>query len=1117
MWIRRASSLLALLIAAFAASVGTAAGAPVWEIDAAHGPEHLPPGGKGQYVIQAFNKGDSVTQGPVALTAALPDGVNATLAYGFNAFGLMWDCSSTSFPASVITCGLTGGDVEPPGPFMVPGGAAPALYIDVEVDPGAEGSIGDSVVTIEGGGAESASAVDATRITSTPAGFGITAGSAYSDAFKGPAASADPERQAGAHPYEMRVGFRLNLTLSEIEGSTAFTEPAERMRTLKTRLPRGFYGIPTAMPLCNTADLANGGPQNRGFCPTATQVGYIDLRLNSNDQVVDAGLMSRLPVFNMRPRPGVIASLGFSILSFPTYIEITLDPEDHSLVATIRYANGLLPARRANLVLWGVPSDPAHDHIRIERATGLYGAPSGTPVRPYLTLPSQCDVNWRTELSVSSWMNPDRVVSDATPGVKMTGCEDVRFRFQPQLSIRPEVKSPSTPTGLEVDLAVPQKDDSTTDQAELYADGGSTKAIPTPPLKDVEVVLPKGMSISSASASGLESCTSAQIRLGEDGAPSCPASSKLGSLELETPLLDNPVGGSIYLAAQDENPFGSLIALYVVIEDRDRGMFIKLPGKVEPDSETGQLIVTFDENPPLPLSRLKLRFKGGQRAALVTPPTCGTHTTEATLTSWNSAIPPVRAISSFQITGNCDRGFAPDFGAGSVDPTAAASSTFAVMVRRGNDDRELASIRRIQLPEGLLGRVGSVPLCGADLADRGACPEASQIGRLEVAAGAGAAPLWIPQAGRQPTRVYLAGPYRGAPYSLSIVAPAHAGPFNLGRVVVRSALHVDERTTRLTTGIDQARVFGRDGSLGRVIEGAMPTILEGIPLNLRELRVLIDREGFMVNPTDCSQKQVAAQVVSVAGDAASRSSRFRAAECARLGFAPRFHAKILDKGRKSTLRSFHPRIRFTVAPRRGDANIGGARVVLPSSTLLDQANIGTTCTRAQMAERICPEASIVGYARAWSPLLRKALEGPVYLAANGGVRPLPDLVAVMDGEIRVVLQGEIATRRGKGKARLQNTFRIVPDAPVSRFVLTMRGGAKRGLLVNSTDLCRSRERGLAVFTGQNGHLHKLRPRIGTSFKGCGKLRRRAARYAQLGGNFKTSVVAGGAEPGVVRP
>src|SRR5690606_1501190 len=250
-----------------------------------------------------------------------------------------------------------------------------------------------------------------------------------------------------------------------------------------------------------------------------------------------------------------------------------------------------------------------------------------------------------------------------------------------------------------------------------------------------------------------------------------------------------------------------------------------------------------------------------------------------------------------------------------------------------------------------------------------------------------------------------------------------------------------------------------------------------------------DREGFMVNPTDCSQQRISAEIYAYGGGKADVGNRFRAVECANLGFKPGFSARILDKGRRSTLRSFHPRTRFTVVPRKGDANIGGARVALPSSTILDQSNIGTTCTRAKMAAEDCPARSVVGYARAWSPLLRKAVEGPVYLAANGGARPLPDLAAVLDGEIRVVLQGEISTLRTGGKARLQNTFRVVPDAPVTRFILTMRGGKNTGLLVNSTDLCRTKERGVAVFTGQNGKRHRLRPRIATTFRGCGKVQR----------------------------
>ncbi len=427
--------------------------------------------------------------------------------------------------------------------------------------------------------------------------------------------------------------------------------------------------------------------------------------------------------------------------------------------------------------------------------------------------------------------------------------------------------------------------------------------------------------------------------------------------------------------------------------------------------------------------------------------------------------------------------FAPALKAGTANAAGGSFSPFTLAVSRQDGNAELKTIRSIELPEGLLGRVASVALCDEAQAATGTCPQASRIGHLQVASGAGANPVWIPQAGKAPTSVSLTGPYKGAPYGLSMVVPAQAGPFNLGTVVVRSALHVDERTAQLRTGVDESRIYDTDGSLVRVIPGEMPTILKGIPLMLRDLRVIVDREDFIFNPTDCTRKQITTEAISVAGEVAGLGSRFTAVNCARLDFKPGIKAKILSKGRKSTRRSFNPKMRFTVTPRSGHANIGRAAVTLPHSVILDQGHIRTVCTRAQFAERNCPEGSIYGYARAWSRVLRAPIEGPVYLGSSSN--KLPDLIADLDGEVRIVLQGRIDTARG---GRIRNTFDAVPDAPVSKFVMTMNGG-KRGILVNSTDLCRSKERGVAKFTGQNGKRSTSRPKVGLSFKGCAKVRK----------------------------
>jgi hypothetical protein len=860
------------------------------------------------------------------------------------------------------------------------------------------------------------------------------------------ATEANEDTRAGAHPF--RVNNVLEIPLGEpipTPIGQPIPQPIGHMRDIIIDMPAGFVGNPQVLPTCKYAQLRLLPDQ----CPSGSFVGEIRVW-----QPHGAGASGRF--YNMVPEPGAAAQFTAEVAGAMLNLRASLRPDDYGVRLTALDSQTGLAFHRV--------------------VSHMLGTANNTP---FLTNPTSCSEETPlTRVTANSWENPGKWETITYEHPQFTDCEILDY--QASLAMQPAVDRAGVPSGYTIELSHPLHD--------------TVNSRAMSHLKDAVVTFPEGVRLNPSAGIGLSGCSPAEIGLKTDSKVVCPQSSAIGSVKIETPVLAETLEGKIYQAKPFDNPFDSLMAVYLVASSPERGVTLKIPGEVSLDPVTGQITSTFENNPQQPFTKLTLQLKGGDRAVLLNPSECGSYTTEGSLSPW-SGNPAISVKAPFSISKGCDavNEFKPDFAGGSSSPVAGAATSFAMAVKRGQTDREFKTIQKIKLPEGLLGKVGSVPLCAGVQADAGTCPEASKVGHVQVSLGGGSNPLWVPEAGKEPTGVYLTGPYKGAPYGLSIKVPAQAGPFDLGTVVVRSALHVDERTTEITTGIDETRLIGRDGQVTEVLPGELPRIIEGITLNQRELRVILDRDDFIVNPTSCAPKQISAEIHSQQGDKVGVSDRFRAVDCAKLGFAPRFSARILDKGRKSTLRSFHPRTRFTVVPRKGDANIAGARVVLPSSTLLDQSNIGTTCTRAQMAERNCPEASIVGYAKAWSPLLNRALEGPVYLAANGGVRPLPDLAAVLDGEIRVVLQGEIATQRGGGKARLQNTFRVVPDAPVERFELTMRGGANRGLLVNSTDLCRSKERGSAVFFGQNGRSHRLNPRIATTFKGCGKVRRQAAR------------------------
>jgi hypothetical protein len=564
-----------------------------------------------------------------------------------------------------------------------------------------------------------------------------------------------------------------------------------------------------------------------------------------------------------------------------------------------------------------------------------------------------------------------------------------------------------------------------------------------------------------------------------DGAPaSCPAASKLGTVQIDTPLIDHPLKGAVYLGEQANNPFNSLLALYISVEDPRSGTTIKLAGHPVPDPATGRLTVSFKDNPQLPFEEMRVNMFSGPRAALKTPVTCGEFASGALLTPWSA--PQGASVERFDVFaiergtggGPCLKSAAEapnaqSFGAGTADPTAAAYTPFAMRISRADGTQPIKAIGTT-LPKGLLGKLAGVPYCpeaaiaaaagksGRSERSAPSCPAGSEVGELTVGAGAGSDPYYAPG------KVYLAGPYKGAPLSLAFITPAVAGPFDLGTVVVRAALRVDPESTQITAQSDP-----------------LPTILQGVPLEVRSIAVSIDPPSFTRNPTSCDPMAVLGSATSVFGLESSLAERFQVGGCERLGFKPRLSLRL--KG--GTERSDYPALSATLRARPGDANIARAAVGLPRSAFLAQEHIRTVCTRVQWAAEACPKAAIYGRAKAWSPLLDAPLAGNVYLRSSDN--ELPDLVADLRGQIRVALVGRIDSLNGG----IRTTFESVPDAPVTKFVLRMQGG-KKGLLVNSRDICSSVNRASALLDGQNGKTHDSRPVLKN---GCGKAKKKGSK------------------------
>jgi hypothetical protein len=1019
----------------------SAAPAPFWRVSSATYPTNLPPGGEGAINLVVANTGNGSSAGAVTVVDTLPAGITATSAGD----GYLWQCSGTS----VVTC--TNDPVN--NPSIAPTLAADSIIpISVSVDPSAVGN-GMSSVEISGGGAVGS---PPTRfeipVGAQRAGFGLVPDSLFADSF---AENGTVDTQAGGHPFAAATEFALDTAMGPGAFFGTGPYPDQRLKDVVANLPLGFVGNPQAAPTCQRSDFNRiaGDPT---ACPAAAQVGSALVTISA----LRGGqpfLGTPVPIFNLPPRKGEAAAFGFVVAGVSVTLSAKVRSDDYGVSVTVSNVSEGLLLFAQRLRLWGVPAASSHDSERLcEDGTARCSYSLPTPRRALLTSPTSCTGPQSTGFELDSWQAPsDFKRYTAKTKLGLSGCE--RLPFDPSVTVKPTTGAADSPSGLNVDVHIPQ--------GTLEDPGALAQAH----LKKAVISLPRGISVNPASASGLGSCSAVQVDLRGPDPAACPDSSKLGSVEIDTPLLDHPVKGGIYLAQQKANPFGSLLALYLAIDDPQTGTVIKLPGKIESDAGSGQVTATFDQNPQLPFEDLQVEFFGGPRASLITPPSCGTYTTEASFTPW-SGTPPVSSNSPFQITSGpngqpCPKGgFDPKLSAGTTNPVAGDYSPFVLKLSREDGTQRLSTITA-KLPKGLVGKLKGIPYCpdsalagiptaegtGAGQLVSPSCPAASQVGTVSVGAGAGPSPFYV-----NTGKAYLAGPYKSAPLSLAIVTPALAGPFDLGNVLVRTALRVDPETAQITA-----------------VSDPLPTILHGIPLDLRDVRVSVDRDGFTLNPTSCDPMKVASTITGVGGASASPSDRFQVGSCERLGFQPKLSLSV--KG--GTKRHDFPKFKAVLSASKGEANIGKVSVKLPHSEFLEQGHIGTVCTRPQFAAEQCPAKSIYGYAKAWTPLLDRPLEGPVYLRANGGERELPDLVAALHGQIDVDLAGYIDSVHGQ----IRNRFNLVPDAPVSRFVLEMKGG-KKGLLVNSANLCRSTNRATVKMDGQNGKVDDFSPVLRNS---CG--------------------------------
>jgi len=932
------------------------------------------------------------------------------------------------------------------------------------------------------------------------ADFGFLPGAAGFDVAITDEGGAGAKTQAGSHPYSVETSVNF-----ELESESPFTDGD--LRDLSLELPPGLIENPSAVYRCSQEEFHT--PRSSPFeasrsgesCPPLSQIGVIEIRSSA-----EGGQSRGFGLFNLAPPPGFPAQIGASPYGVPVVFTPTLRDADGEYGITLKMRNfsQQLDLHGFTLTVWGNPWGLNHNGQRgncLNEAEPTFPwakcpispPPPEHPPFAYLTLPTSCGAPLAFNVSANSWQGGS-VASASAPSrdaegnpAGLTGC--AALNFEPLAFAQPTNPRASSATGLEFSLT--PKEEALTNYKLL---------VPSQPKKAV-VSLPEGMTINPSVAAGLGVCTpsgyAAETATSPPGA-GCPENAKIGTFTVKSPLFEDLIDGAIFLAQPDdrataapgaENPFDSLLALYLVAKAPARGILVKVAGRLQADPKSGQLTGIFDRLPQLPYSDLKLRFREGQRAPLISPSACGGFAIEIELSPWNDPAQSAHSSSGFQIAkgigpnGACPTGtppFTPAASGGTLNGNSGSYTPFYLHLTRTDAEQEIVSYSAT-LPKGLTGRLAGIPFCPEEAIEAArhrtgkeeeaspSCPAASQIGRTTVGYGVGSVLAYAPG------RMYLAGPYRGAALSVVAIDSAAVGPFDLGTVVIRSGFKVDPESAAL--------------SLDSAVSDPIPHIINGIPLHLRDIRVYIDRPDFTLNPTGCDASSFTSTLAGSgarfddpADDTqASVTNLFQVSNCSARAFKPKLTMRL----RGPTRRNGYPALRAVLRARPGDANLKRIAVTLPHTEFLAQNHIRDVCTRAQFAAQRCPDSSIYGSAMAETPLLDEPLRGPVYLRSSDN--PLPDLVAELrSGAIRIVVGGRIDS---VGEGRIRGIFDLLPDAPLTRFVLQMQGG-KKGALVNSANLCGAPAYANARMVAQNNKGFVLAPRMQVR---CGKRKKGRAR------------------------
>jgi hypothetical protein len=1085
-----------VLVVLFGVSPAFAVPSPWWGLTSGSWPTSLPENGTGKIVVTAENMGDGSVEGgvaPVVVEDVVPEHVTITGVEGVAGESLIGvrnrgpvKCSSPS--ARVARC-------------VFEGTLPPYEELEARIAVSTAGAVAgeDNTVSVSGGGAHVAT-------LTKPVGVGASNPFGVADYQLNPEEEGGAvSTQAGVHPFQLTTVLTLAASSAAVDSRQQ--EPAGMVKDVTVQLPAGLVGNPAPFAQCTGAQFSTQEPgTEHNECEAKTAIGVAMVTIDVRNV---GGFNSRtVPVFNLVPLAGEPARFGFEVEGARTFIDTAVrSGGDYGVTVKVANAPETIGVMGSKITLWGVPGASVHDSRRgwdclEERQSSCSAAVSKPP--PFLSLPSSCAGPLRTTVQADSWEDPhpsaaqllERPLFDEYVLPGLGGCN--QLQFDPAIGVAPDVPDASTATGVNVRVHVPQT-------AVLNPEGLAESAV-----KDITVALPPGVTVNPGSADGLQACSEglagfagfSALETGgrlvtftpglpvplEPGVNFCPDASKIAEVTIKTPLL--PAGqfvrGWVYLAAQNENPFGSLIALYLVAKDPISGTVIKLAGETQlcpgpgvtvagmTCQATGQLVTTFLNNPQLAFEDAELHFFGEARAPLGTPAFCGPYTTHAVLAPW-SGNEPSAVSSTFNITTGpngtpcpgASLPFAPSLTAGTTSNQAGGFTPFTMTMSREDGQQNLKSVQ-LHMPAGLSGVLSGVTLCGEAQANAGTCGAGSLIGETTVSVGLGNSPYTV-----KGGKVYLTGPYEGAPFGLSIVNPAKAGPFDLGQVVVRARIEVDPHSAQLTVTSDGSGPY------------AIPPTIKGIPLQIQHVNVTVNRPGFTFNPTNCNPLRITGTLSSIEGASSTMGVPFQATNCAVLRFAPKFSVTTSGKTSKANGTSLAVKLAYPNAPQGSQANIASVKVELPKQLPSRLTTLQKACIATQFETNPagCPAASIIGHAKASTPILPVPLEGPAYFVSHGG-EAFPSLIIALQGYgVTVDLIGTTFINKA---GITSSTFKTVPDVPVGTFELTLPQGPYSALTTNG-NLCTSKLAMPTEFIAQNGLTIHQTTKI--SATGCPKVKK----------------------------